>query len=107
MHENLKQLVSVRSYLAEHLLEYLQKLTTKLRTIEEIFPEAADVSKGVHETLVKLKTQTAPVEDLPIYVLLELNKLVRGRQRDPATAITNFLQEQFRLDASLCRWLRE
>ena len=107
MHGSLKQLVSIRSQLAEHLLDHLQKMSAKMRTIEESVPSAAVVSKEVHETLVKLKTQAAVVTDLPVFVLVDLSKLARISQRDPAIAITDYLQEQYRLNPSLCRWLQE
>lgn len=102
MHAALEQLVSVRSQFAEHLLDHFQRLSDKLRTV----PEAVGVLEDVDEALVKLKTQAAAVTDLPIFVLVELSKLARASERDPAIAITNYLQKQYRLDPSLCSWLQ-
>lgn len=101
-----KQLASLRSQLAGYLLGYLQKVITNLRTIEQSIASASDVSKEAYETLAKLQTQAAAVTDLPVFVLVDLSKLARISQRDPAIAITDYLHEQYRLDLSLCRWLQ-
>ncbi|MEW6211317.1 MAG: tetratricopeptide repeat protein [Acidobacteriota bacterium] len=108
MASKFENLVRVRSQLAEQLERYLKKLAEVIRAKSETLGSGAEqIINDICESSVRLKAQATSSEHTPVFVLVELTRLAEESENDPACAILNCVDEQFKLPDPLRRWMEE
>lgn len=106
MTATIEQLVKVRSQLAEQLEYYLENLAKVFRAKSETLgPGAEQIVNDMHERLVELEAQASAVEHMPVFAWVELTRLATQDRKEPASAILNCLEEQFKLPSLLRSWV--